>query len=263
MKVINKKDDEIKQDKVYINNLKELIKDLKKEFKNSEQKSRNNNKELRNLQMQLYYLKNGVNNIINKNKVSNDNNINNKNYFNKNNNSINYLYKNNSSRKKYIYDKEHFTNQRYFNIINNRNLFDEKNKNKTLIANSEKKIRIIPQIINMQKYKIIKNKKNKINYSQNNNDNSLPSVDDHKTKSEIKKYIINDGGKNNLKSQLINNKPINLFNIPKLEIRDYKNISIPKIYEKHINISKKEKYEKQQIDEVKGLLDKIVSDFET
>ncbi len=263
MKVINKKEEEINQDKIYINNLKELIKDLKKEFNNTEQKNKNNNKKLINLQIQLNYLKNGVNNFININNNNGLNNMNNKKYSNKNNNSINYLHKNNSSRNYNLFKKESRINKRLINIKSFRSLFEESNKTKTLIGDNDKKTINVPKILNMNKYKIINNKKNKkINI---HNNISLPNLDEYKRKNKIKKYIIFDGRKNNLKSQIIkNDNPIfGLLNIPNLEKINHKNSSISKIYEKHLNSCKKEEHEKQQIDEFKDLLDKIVSDFET
>ena len=110
-----------------------------------------------------------------------------------------------------------------------------------------------------KKYKITNNnKKSKNIYSQINN-NSLPNVEKFEKKNNIKKFIINiNNEKSNLKSQIINNKGYNLSNIS-----NYNNNIMPKIYQKHLNESKKEEYEKQKIDEVKILLDKIVSDFES
>ena len=185
----------------------------------------------------------------------------NKNFSNKNN-SIYYLHKNNSSRNYNLFKKERPINQRLINLKSYRSLLEESNKTKSLIEDNDKKTINIPNIINMNKYKIINNNKNKkINF---HNNISLPNLDEYKRKNKLKKYIIYDRNKNNLKSQIINNNnSIGLLNVPNLEKINYKNSSISKIYEKHLNSCKKEEYEKQQIDEVKDLLDKIVSDFET
>ena len=59
-----------------------------------------------------------------------------------------------------------------------------------------------------------------------------------------------------LKSQILNNNQLDFEN------SEYKMDSIPRLYQKHLNNSKKEELEKQKIDEVKDLLDKIVLDFE-
>ena len=53
------------------------------------------------------------------------------------------------------------------------------------------------------------------------------------------------------------------FNIPKFENKLLNNSPIHKIYEKHYNNCKKEEFEKQKIEEVKELFDKIVPDFQT
>ena len=190
-----------------------------------------NNQELINLKKQFNYLKNAPHNIIN---INNINNINNRNYYNKNN---------------------HIINKRYKKPQNNRSLI-VKNKNDTIVSYNHISNNI-PKIIG-KKYKIINNKNSKNMYSQINN-NSLPNVEKFEKKNNVKKYIINNG----LKTNVINNKGNNLSVIPKIENKDYNNNFMPKIYQKYLNDSKKEEYEKQKIDEVKILLDKIVSDFES
>ena len=107
------------------------------------------------------------------------------------------------------------------------------------------------------------NKKNNIISNQINN-NSLPNASQYKQnikQNNIKKYIINNEEKNSLKSQIIQNKHFNSLQMKNLDNKDYKS-SMTKIFQKHINDSKKEEFEKQKIDEVKFLLNKIVSDFE-
>ena len=117
----------------------------------------------------------------------------------------------------------------------------------------------------IQKYKIAdfnkknKNKKNiKINHKSNH---SLPNVVGSKNNFNLKKYMINEG-KNNIKNKLINKDSGNELKIPKIYSNISRNISVPKIYEKHLSVSKTEEIEKQKIDEVKDLINQIVSDFD-
>ena len=243
MKIINKKENEINHDKIYINNLKEIINDLQKEYNNVEIRNKINshNKELINLKIQLNALKNKPKNIININHV---NNISNRNYLNKNNHPLNYLYQNKNNiltgRKK---------NQKNINHQNNKSLFIPKNK---LIITNRNIKNNVPKIFINHKYKIINNR-NQRNNSRQNNNNSLPNVEKYLRKNENK---IDIEDKNNIKSQILNNYAFDIVN------PEYKADSIPRLYQKHLNISKKEELEKQKIDEVKDLLDKIVSDFE-
>jgi hypothetical protein len=227
-KIVNEKENEINQDKIYINNLKEIISDLNKEYNESEI----NNKIIKNGNNNYDYNKEITSLKLELNHLKNGGTI--------NNNIDIFNYKIKKSK-----------NKRYNSI---------KNHNSLLIKdNSVKKKNVIPKIINYQKYKLINNNKIKTNSKSKNK--SLPNVEEHKRKYiEKKLFKMNGMAKNNIKSQII--KPYDNFNMPIIESRNYNNRSTHKIYEKHLNNSIKEEYEKQKIDEVKVLLDKIVSDFD-
>ena len=259
MKIISKKETQINHDKLYISDLKQLIKELKMDYHNQikNKQSKNYQKELKSLNAQLNYLKKGAHNIIN------INNINNKNYYNYdynniNNNSINILHKsgnfnfnrNNADE----YNKSFKSNKRYINFYNNKSLSVKKNKNKPVIINNDN----ISKIPLIQKYKIENylNKQNKINVSQKNNQ-SLPNVEGYRNNINLKNYLINEA-KTNLKSQIINKRNYrNELQIPKIDNRHSRNIPRPKL-----NFPQTHDIEKQKIEEVKDLIDKIVSEFD-
>jgi hypothetical protein len=108
---------------------------------------------------------------------------------------------------------------------------------------------------------LIKKNKNKIKINHKSN-HSLPNVAGFKNNFNLKKYMINEG-KINLKNKLLNKDLGNELKIPKIYNNNIsRNISVPKIYEKHLSVSKTEDIEKQKIDEVKDLINQIVSDFD-
>ena len=130
----------------------------------------------------------------------------------------------------------------------------KKSKNKPVIISNDK-VTSIPLI---QKYKIENylNKQYKINTSQKNNQ-SLPNVEGYKNNINLKKYIINEG-KTNIKSQIINKRNSrNELKIPKIVNRHTRNIPIPKF-----NFPQTHDIEKRKIEEVKDLIDRIVSEFD-
>ena len=116
----------------------------------------------------------------------------------------------------------------------------------------------ISKIPLIQKYKIENylNKQNKINVSQKNNQ-SLPNVEGYRNNINLKNYLINEA-KTNLKSQIINKRNYrNELQIPKIDNRHSRNIPRPKL-----NFPQTHDIEKQKIEEVKDLIDKIVSEFD-
>ena len=231
--IIDVKEKEISKDKIYINNLKEVIKDLKNEYDNKSMKRINKNyknKEFLKMKTQLEELKNKVQNIIN---INNINNINNKNYIY--NNPINNLYKINIGR-----------NKKYNNkiIIRYRN----KGNNSVLNRNDSRNSLLNSKI--SQNYFGKKNNKNNM---------SLPNAGRIlKRTKDIQIRIKNDKDK-----FFINNKKyIDLFEDHKIYDREKgKNMKL-RILKKHQEISRKEAYEKEKIEEVKGLFDKIIDDFD-
>ena len=248
MKIMNKKEVEINNDKVYINSLKDIIKELQQKYNTN----KNNKKKILNSKMNFSYLKkeNEKINIINRNDT------NSKKYLKKNNYIYN-LYRNNSNKKDNRYNENIKMNQRYYNLRHNKSTFEENNSINTLFSNSNN----LQAIIRKNKNQNSNNKRNKM-YNRENN-NSLPDLNELKIKINIRNKIISDGVGKNEKSQLIKNNSIMAFNIPKFENKLLNNSPIHKIYEKHYNNCKKEEFEKQKIEEVKELFDKIVSDFQT
>ena len=256
MKIISKKENQINHDKLYISDLKQLIKELKMDYliqlKNKQ--SENYQKELRSLNAQLKYLKKGTHNIININNINSQNSYN----YNNNNNSISILHKsgnfNFNKNNANEYNKSYKSNKRYINFYNNKSLSVKKNKNKPVILSNDK-INKIPLI---QKYKIENylNKQIKINTSQKNNQ-SLPNVEGYRNNINLKSNIINEA-KINLKSQIINKRNYkNELKIPKIDNRHSRNIPKPKL-----NFPQTNDIDKKKIEEVKDLIDKIVSEFD-
>jgi hypothetical protein len=259
MKIISKKENQINHDKLYISDLKQLIKELEMDYNNQlkNKQSQNYQKQLLSLNAHLNYLKKGAHNVIHINNLNNKNYYNfNNNYDNNNNNSINIQYKSSNFNRNSVneYDKSFKSNKRYINYYNNKSLSVKKTKNKPVIISSDK----ISRIPLIQKYKIENyvNKQNKININQKNNQ-SLPNVEGYRNNNNLKNYMINEG-KINLKSQIINKRNSrNELKIPKIDHRHTRNIPIPKL-----NYSQTHDIEKQKIEEVKDLIDKIVSDFD-
>ena len=256
MKIISKKENQINHDKLYISDLKQLIKELKMDYliqlKNKQ--SENYQKELRSLNAQLKYLKKGTHNIININNINSQNSYN----YNNNNNSISILHKSgnlNFNRNNVNeYNKSYKSNKRYINFYNNKSLSVKKNKNKPVILSNDK----ISKIPLIQKYKIENylNKQIKINTSQKNNQ-SLPNVEGYRNNINLKSNMINEA-KINLKSQIINKKNYkNELKIPKIDNRHSRNIPKPKL-----NFPQTYDIDKKKIEEVKDLIDKIVSEFD-
>ena len=229
--IMNIKDNEISKDKIYIKNLKDVINDLKKEYKHKnikKNKNLNQNKGLFNLRIKLNDLKNQGQNIIN---INNINNINNKNYFY--NNSINNLYKINIGK-----------NPKYNNKMNIR-YRNEKNNNSFL--------RRIDPKNNMY---FSKNTKNyyEINTSQKNK--SLPNVErSTKRPKDIQIYKIIKN-----KNKLILNKRKNFNFLEEQKIKNDENLK-PRLLKQNLDLSNEED-EKEKMEEVKGLFDKIIFDFD-
>ena len=232
--IMNIKDNEIRKDKLYINNLKEVIKDLKKEISYKNIKiinNKNNNKknyERINMKIQLNNLKNKAHNIIN---INNINNINHRNYVY--NNSINNLYRINLNKN-----------------INRKQNFRYRNKNSDNFylnrADSTNNMNF------SYKYDINPRQKNQ----------SLPSVKIiDKSNNNIKIYKIRDN-KNQNQFISFQNKYINLIKEPKPKQNKISNRLVSKLLKKHFEISKKEEYENEKKEEIKGLFDKIIYNFE-
>jgi hypothetical protein len=231
---MNIKDNEIRKDKLYINNLKEVIKDLKKEFSYKNIKlinNKNNNKknyERINMKIQLNNLKNKAHSIIN---INNINNINHRNYVY--NNSINNLYRINLNKN--INGKQNF---RYRNKNSDNFYLNRADSNSNMNFS--------------YKYDINPRQKNQ----------SLPSVKIiDKSNNNIKIYKIKD---NQNKNQFISfqNKYINLIKEPKPKQNKISNRLVSKLLKKHFEISKNEEYENEKKEEIKGLFDKIIYNFD-
>ena len=233
-KVIDIKEKEISKDKIYINNLKGVIKDLKNEFECKSIKKINKNnksKEFLKVKTQFDNLKSKAHNIIN---INNINNINNKNYIY--NNPINNLYKINIGRNKKYNNKIII---KYRNKKNNNSLFNRNNSKNSLFHSK-----------NSLKYFEKYNTKNNI---------SLPNVEKIEKKKKDLQIKIKDS---KIKLFINKKKYIDLLEDQKINDSDNgKNIKL-RILKKHQDISRKEAYEKEKIEEVKGLFDKIINDFE-
>ena len=233
-KVIDIKEKEISKDKIYINNLKGVIKDLKNEFECKSIKKINKNnksKEFLKVKTQFDNLKSKAHNIIN---INNINNINNKNYIY--NNPINNLYKINIGRNKKYNNKIII---KYRNKKNNNSLFNRNNSKNSLFHSK-----------NSLKYFEKYNTKNNI---------SLPNVEKIEKKKKDLQIKIKDS---KIKLFINKKKYIDLLEDQKIYDSDNgKNIKL-RILKKHQDISRKEAYEKEKIEEVKGLFDKIINDFE-
>ena len=211
-----------------------MIKDLKNEFECKSIKKINKNnksKEFLKVKTQFDNLKSKAHNIIN---INNINNINNKNYIY--NNPINNLYKINIGRNKKYNNKIII---KYRNKKNNNSLFNRNNSKNSLFHSK-----------NSLKYFEKYNTKNNI---------SLPNVEKIEKKKKDLQIKIKDS---KIKLFINKKKYIDLLENQKIYDSDNgKNIKL-RILKKHQDISRKEAYEKEKIEEVKGLFDKIINDFE-
>ena len=232
--IIDTKDNQIKKDKIYINNLKEVIRDLKNEFNYKSVKRINKynpNKEFLKIKIQLNNLKNQEHNIIN---INNINNINNKNYIY--NNSINNLMRININKTKKYNNK---LNIRFRNKKNNDSFLKRRDSNNDRYFSN-----------NSKRYF-------EININQKNN--SLPNVEHSSKRQDINFY---KKGIYKNKLNLDKNTYNNINKEQKLKNDENKNILKPRLLKKHIKMPEKEENEKEKINEVKDLFDKIIFDFD-
>ena len=85
----------------------------------------------------------------------------------------------------------------------------------------------------------------------------MPNVEGYRNNINLKSNIINEA-KINLKSQIINKKNYkNELKIPKIDNRHSRNIPKPQL-----NFPQTYDIDKKKIEEVKDLIDKIVSEFD-
>ena len=229
--VLNLKENEINKGKIYINNLKGIIKDLKNGYNPKGINRTNKNKQNKgfiNLKIYQNTVKNREYNIINFNNFNN--------FKNRNNNSINNLFKININKnKKYNYKI---------------NLRRRNNKNNTPLKRIDSKNKIYFFNNSLKHYEINANKKNK----------SLPIVEQS---SKISKDIQINGIKNTNNKLIINTKQYNyIFKEPKSK-NDENKIDLKQRYKKkHLDFFKEEESDKEKINVIKGLFDKIIYHFE-
>ena len=187
------------------------------------------------MKLKLNNIRDKSQNIIN---INNINNINNRNYIY--NNSINNLYKINIPRN---------------TSNNNRKINHKIHRNKkvtSLIKKSDSKNNIYSSQIT-KRYYIANHSHKNISLPNANHiyNNKQRDIQIYKPKNQNKNQFI-----------IKQKKYINIFDSPKKENEEKIKFLMPKLMKRHFDITKSVEVEKEKIEEVKDLFNKIIDDFE-